>query len=727
MSGWSVVALDKGLGEHAEAWDRLNRERFGAHPLLSALFVDGLLRQLGAGNEYLCTLRDEAGVQAMLILQRRRGIAWRSFAPPQVQIGPTMVPERRMLDDLLPSLPGTALQLDLLCNDPSFGAVLAEVQPPTHRMAHTLTMRIALDGSYADYWAARPRQLAKNMRRYERRAIDDGLPPRVVRLDTPDQVDAGVERYAAMEAAGWKGKIGTALGSTPEQYAFFRNLMRDGARQGQALVYELWLGEQLAASRLLVSSGDMMVILKTSYNEELARYAPGRLLLRAVIEDAFASFPGKAIEFYTDASPEQLEWASAHRWIEHLTLYRTRFGGVMANGLKALRALRVRQAQAADEASAVEVYTRPEALPAEVRQFLERAETRNLQFGFDWYRNLVETVYSGHEGIRLYVLRSGDKILAVLPLRIERAALGWQAHALSNFYSALYEPALAPGTKASDLLPLFTALRREFPRLGSLMLAPMAPASHAYVVLCEALCSGGWFPFEFFAFGNWYQRVRTGWLDYLAEREGSVRSTIRRMGKKFAAEGGVLEVVTSPDDLPGAIEAYRKVYAASWKKPEPFDDFMPGLLQLCAAKGVLRLGLARLHGEPVAVQVWIVGHGRAEIYKVAYDERFRDYSPGTLVTAMLIRHVIETDQVAEIDYLIGDDPYKKTWMGERRERWGLVAYHLGSLPGVLGFLREASGRAIKYVRQSLRRPRDQGGGKPESGTAASVKPLNPAA
>jgi CelD/BcsL family acetyltransferase involved in cellulose biosynthesis len=681
MTGWTVVPLDRSLGRHAAAWDDLNRSHFGSHPYLSSMFVDGLLRHFGKGDEHLCLLRDGPAVRAMLVVRPRNGLTWTSFMPAQCQLSPAMVPEAHMLETLVESLPGAALQLDLLCNDPQVGATLHDAYPPTHRMTHALTMRIALTGGFADYWAARPRSLPSNIRRYERRVNQHGLALRMDRISLPSDVAAAVDRYSVLEGAGWKGRSGTALNSTREQFQFYRDLMRDAAARGQAVVYELWLGDQLAASRLALCDGGMLVMLKTSYDEKLARYAPGRLLLRAAIEDAFGNHAGGAIEFYTDANADQLEWASQSRWIEHRTLYRNRWANVAVQAFKVLRgsgragaAGRPQQARNGDWA--VDVFTDVDALPADIRQFMERAEARNLGFGFAWYRNLVQTVYPGEHGLRFYTLRRDGKVLAVLPLRAERARIGWRLQSLSNFYTTLYEPVLAPDLKAASLMPLLAAVRAEFRGAGALMLAPMAPGSHAYLVLLEALSMDRWFPFEFFGFGNWYEPVRGSWPEYLAARKGNLRSTIKRMDKKLAAEGGTLEVVTSPAAMPRAIAAYEQVYAASWKKPEPFPGFMPGLLQTCAEKGMLRLGLAWLNGQPIAAQAWIVSHGRAEIYKVAYDEQFKAFAPGTLLTATLMQHVMEVDRVTEVDYLIGDDAYKRNWMSERRERWGIVAYNL---------------------------------------------------
>lgn len=702
MSGWQVVQLGSSLGEHGAAWDALNRERFGNHPLLSSLFIGGLLREFGSGREYLCTLSEGGAPCAMLILRRRSRFVWTSFLPSQCQLGPSLVPEAAMLDTLVASLPGKALQLDLLCNDPLLNDVLGEAPSSGRRMAHALTMSIPLAGSFADYWASRPRSLASNLRRYERRAEQDGLAVRLVRITEEVELAGALERYVQLETAGWKGRIGTALGSTDAQYRFYERLLRQAGERGAAVAYELWLGDRLAASRLGLCESGILVMLKTSYDEELARYAPGRLLLRAAIEDAFATYPNGTIEFFTDASIDQLEWAGATRWIEHLTLFRHPSLGFAHQTLKVLNAARRGGVQPEQEADhQVEVYTQLEELPADTRAFLQAAETRNIGFGLDWYRNLVRTVYPEDTGVRLYELRRGGKPVAVLPLRMERGGFGWRGYSLSNYYTSLYEPVLVPNLKATHLLPLLNRVRTDFASLGSLRLAPMAPGAHAYVVLLEALALAGWFPFEFFAFGNWFQPVHSTWSEYLTERKSNLRNLIRRMGKKFAAEGGTLEVLTKPADVVEGIAAYEKVYAASWKRPEPFRDFVPGLLRTCAEKGSLRLGVARLNGEPVAAQAWFVAHGRAEIYKLAYDEKFKEFSPGTLVTAMLMQHVIEIDKVREIDHLNGDDPYKKIWMSERRERWGLIAYNLRSCPGVLGFVREAMGRAIKYVRRSL--------------------------
>jgi len=358
-----------------------------------------------------------------------------------------------------------------------------------------------------------------------------------------------------------------------------------------------------------------------------------------------------------------------------------------------------RSADSPDTVRTVEVYRHPSAFPSDVLQFFERAERRNAEFGVPWYRNLVDTVYPDHAGIRFYIVRRGRALMAVLPLRAERSGAGWRLHSLSNFYTTLYEPVLDPAVTPRDLLPLVAALRRDFPGFASLMLAPMDTAAPAWSMLLAALRQSGLASFDYFTHGNWALPVTARWRDYLATRDGQLRSTIKRMDKKFAAAGGRLEILRDPAAMPAAIAAYEAVYQASWKRPEPFPRFMPGLMQTYAAAGALRLGLAWLDGRPIAAQLWIVANGRAAIYKLAYHDDFKAYSPGTLLTAMLMEQVLDTDQVGEVDYLVGDDPYKRAWMSERRERRGIVAYNPRSLAGLAGLAYECMGRLVRMARK----------------------------
>ncbi len=698
MSGWSLIPLQRSLGPHAAAWDALNERRFGNQPLLTSLFVECLLRHFGDGTEHLCVLEQEGVVQAMCVLHKRGAMVWRSFLPSQAQIAPTLIADPDCVPSLRRCLPGWVAQVDLLCNDPLVGGVLKYASPSTQLMNHALTMQIALTGTFESYWTGRSKNLQSNFKRYEKRLQADGLVQRFVQVTSPEQMLSAVDRYAELEGSGWKGGEGTALGSTPAQLQFYQDLMLGASHTGDAIVHELWLNDRLAASRLVLRRNAALVILKTTYDETLATYAPGRVQLRALIEDAFLTIPNGMLEFYTDANQDQLSWSTGERRIQHSTIYRSSWAKWLVAGMRLKRVIDADHSPNSLVASSniqVDSYQDIDGLPEDAKKLMAKAEQRNAELGLDWYRNLVKTVYPTDTGIRFYVLRKGDQTVAVVPLRAKQLKRGWELESLSNFYTALYEPAMATNLKSQDLTALMPALRRDFPGVGAFRLSPMDPESHAYQTLLGAFRLRGWFPFEFFAFGNWYMPVQDTWEDYLADRDGTLRSTLKRMRKKFLGDGGTLQLVTASADMPAAIAAYEKVYAESWKRPEPFLEFSPGLINMCASKGWLRLGIAWLNDQPIAAQLWIVGNGRAEIYKLAYSEAYKSYSSGTLLTSMLMQHVIEVDKAQEVDYLIGDDPYKKTWVSHRRERWGIVAYTPRSFAGVVALAREALGRGAK--------------------------------
>ena len=345
----------------------------------------------------------------------------------------------------------------------------------------------------------------------------------------------------------------------------------------------------------------------------------------------------------------------------------------------------------------VEIFHKAVQLPQDCLTLMAAQPGDSLAFGAAWMDNLERTVFSEHQGIRYFTLRDEQGALAVLPTMLAKDSLGKHVSGLSNYYTAIFQPALRAGLSTLDLLPLVSELRRHHAGLASITLAPMDPGSEAYQTIEAALAQNGFGVFRYFCFGNWYLNAPESWTGYLAGREGKLRSTIKRMSQRIAADKGRVEILTKPEDMQRGIDAYQHVYDRSWKIPEPSPDFMPGLIRLCAQQGAMRLGIVWLNDQPIAAQFWMVYQGRAEIYKLAYDEAFKSHSPGTVLTSQLMQHVLKHDEVREIDYLIGDDPYKQSWMSHRRERWGLVAYNRRSVWGLWGNANEWVRRAIKPV------------------------------
>ncbi|MCL2636112.1 MAG: GNAT family N-acetyltransferase, partial [Betaproteobacteria bacterium] len=532
-----------------------------------------------------------------------------------------------------------------------------------------------------------------------------------------------VGRFGELESAGWKGKAGTAVAIDNVQGRFYAEVMASFAATGQAEVLELSIGDRLAASRLLIGNERLLVFLKTAYDETLSRFAPGRLLLYRLLQRELAGQPQRVVEFYTNATRDQAEWATFGSAIQSIQLFRGD-GAIAAYTLfrtakrQLLGSPRMRQPENTTPPVEVRCCTRLDELPEGERPFGEFALAGDLEASIDWFALLQRQVYPDDAGVRYYYLADNGQARAVLPLRRVRQGCLRTLEALSNYYTSLYSPLLGQGCDPLAVRHLLNAATRDNGGAHLMRFAPMDSQSPGYGVLLNELRAIGWIPLTFYCFDNWFLKVQGGWEDYLRQRSANLRSAIKRRTKKFAADGGTLELVSDVAGVEAAIAAFEEVYSASWKKLEPFPDFVPSLIRLLAANGMLRLGIARLGGRPVAAQLWMVGQGKASIYKVAYHEAFSAYSPGTVLTAFLMRQVIEGDQVKEVDFLIGGDKYKQIWMSDRRERRGIIAYNPRTLLGCLLAIKEMAGRlakmggrrievALAAVKERLRRTPDE--------------------
>jgi CelD/BcsL family acetyltransferase involved in cellulose biosynthesis len=150
------------------------------------------------------------------------------------------------------------------------------------------------------------------------------------------------------------------------------------------------------------------------------------------------------------------------------------------------------------------------------------------------------------------------------------------------------------------------------------------------------------------------------------------------------------------------IDAYERIYALSWKDGEEFPRFIREMCRTAAELGILRMGVLHVDDVPAAAQLWLLSNGKAVIYKLAYDEAFRDYSVGSILTRDMMKYVIEGDSVGEIDYGIGSEHYKADWMTEKRSIMGLEAFNMRNLAGILAGGIWYAGRTAKQILRSGR-------------------------
>jgi hypothetical protein len=336
-----------------------------------------------------------------------------------------------------------------------------------------------------------------------------------------------------------------------------------------------------------------------------------------------------------------------------------------------------------------------DALPDDARALLDAASAEDFQFGAGWFRALATSLPEGARPRFLLYREAGA--VALLPLQIGAG----RPCGLATLYTTRFRPPVAAGASDAALLRAGAAFGAACRAAGTLRLDALDADWPPLAPLLAGFRQGGMVALRFAHFGNW----RTGladWAGYCARRPPELRTTIRRRLARAARDASLVFTLTDgrdPDALAEALAAYEAVYAASWKPPEPYPAFTAALF--AEAGESLRLAVLRQGGVPVAAQYWLLAGGTATVLKLAHDEAARALSPGTLLTALTIRHLIEHDRITALDFGRGDDAYKEGWTGERRQRIGVLLCSPRHPAG----LAELARHAVRSVYKNLMRRR----------------------
>lgn len=361
----------------------------------------------------------------------------------------------------------------------------------------------------------------------------------------------------------------------------------------------------------------------------------------------------------------------------------------------------------------VHQFSRFEELPKEAQELFEKAGKECFFSSLPWFRVFVGHALDFGDSVKIFCAPPDSESVGGMQAAIatvhRSASTAFyrprRLSSLSNYYSSLFAPVWNDANAREAAQSLAKTIAADSPSWDEVELKPLDVNSAAFAALRDGLQSAGFVVQTFFCFGNWYLDVSgRSYAQYIEDLPSVLRNTLVRKKKKLEKSNRAkISIVTGGEELQAAIDAYEKVYSASWKHPEPYPNFVPELIRACAAMSSLRLGVVHVDGKPAAAQFWIVQNGVALIYKLAYDEAYTDLSVGSILTATLMEHAIDVDRVREVDYLTGDDAYKKDWMSGRRERWGILAMNPRTVRGAAAIVRHVGGRTVKRAIQSLNR------------------------
>jgi hypothetical protein len=172
-------------------------------------------------------------------------------------------------------------------------------------------------------------RLRSDLRRARRRAEALGA----VEVELSASADA-LEEAFRVEAAGWKGRQGTALLDDPPRADFYRRYGRRAAVAGTLRVALLRIGDRPAAMQIAVERDGALWLLKIGYADEFARCSPGHLLLEQIVG------LGLRVELLGTSASWTRAWTLQERACVTFAAYPANLASVRVLGRDALRRLR---------------------------------------------------------------------------------------------------------------------------------------------------------------------------------------------------------------------------------------------------------------------------------------------------------------------------------------------------------------------------------------------------
>lgn len=320
--GWSLYPISD-FKTHTNQWDQLNNETTST-PLLNSNFVVPLLKHFGTGNEKIAVYRTDNSVQAMAIIVQARFGFWHTFQPSQAPLGcwiqKTDSSTESLTQSLRKKLGLASLALSITQQDPEL-----LIEPTQSSQFITLpyieTARVTVKGSFEEYWAKRGKNLRQNLRKQRNRLEREGVTTRLVKLTSPSEMLSAIEAYGKLEDAGWKSELNTAISADNEQGRFYTDMLTNFAEKGNAIVFQFWYNDDLVATDLCIMDNSSIIILKTTYDENIKISSPALLLKQDAFEYIFENKLVERIEFYGKVMEWHTKWSDEIRTMYHINAY----------------------------------------------------------------------------------------------------------------------------------------------------------------------------------------------------------------------------------------------------------------------------------------------------------------------------------------------------------------------------------------------------------------------
>ncbi|HKW81142.1 MAG TPA: GNAT family N-acetyltransferase [Casimicrobiaceae bacterium] len=239
---------------------------------------------------------------------------------------PTAADLRRMMSDLDVSM----LVFPLLSKASLIARAFAGAMPGVwwYRDFCESAPYVDCTGAWDAYLATRGKTRRKTWASLDRQAARAGLS--IEMLSTWNDIERPFDQMLAVEASGWKGRLGSSIVQTPHVERFYREFCRDFADAGALRVFLLRHAERIVAFQICALENGVLTGLKSGYLEEHASDSPGQILHLNIVRWAFAQPHVRAYDMLGPASAMKMKWATGIDELSTIYVFRKSPGGALA-------------------------------------------------------------------------------------------------------------------------------------------------------------------------------------------------------------------------------------------------------------------------------------------------------------------------------------------------------------------------------------------------------------
>jgi CelD/BcsL family acetyltransferase involved in cellulose biosynthesis len=316
----------------------------------------------------------------------------------------------------------------------------------------------------------------------------------------------------------------------------------------------------------------------------------------------------------------------------------------------------------------------------------------------EWSQALL-TSHVKEDGYRLLVVCDSNRIVGYVPLVLGKTrkygfSIRWM-HPLSEYYSTHSDLLLQnindeiAGAVVSALYSLkdkWDVFRMNEIAETNPILAPienyLKKRSISYSIRTEEPI--------------FYIRLNGTFQDYLKKRDGKFRYNLRRREKRIIEKGHMeYSKYHGQNEWEEGYEQLLHVDQHSWKQGhgtaitlnEKQKLFYRSICQQASEAGHLRISILRLNREPIAYMLGFIKGRRYFSLKTSYVERYRTFSPGTVLHARVIEDLFR-EEFEEFDFAGEPYEWESQWTDDARWHKSLFIYNRTAMAKIYSHVRD---------------------------------------